>query len=669
MAGQFQFLFTPLQIGPVTVRNRILITAHANQMAEPNSTWGEPGFYGERYARYLADRAKGGVGLITFGQVAVHPTTAYELMNTAIAYDEKAIPGFKIATDMIHEYGAKVFIQLFHSGANNTGVISHLPVWAPSEVPGPGLLSREIPKAMDDADIEELKEYYAISARNAKMGGFDGIEIHSTHGYLLQQFLSSITNKRTDKYGGSLENRMRLLVEVLERVREAIGSEIALGVRIPGDELLPGGLTSDDMVEVARHLEATGLIDFLNVSAASLLSVHFVVPPMYMAHGFLAPLAANIKETVERIPVFTVGRNVDPLEAEKILADGQADMVAMTRASIADPEIANKARDGRLDEICNCIGCCQVCVGVGLTGAPLGCTQNPVVNKEKEWGIGTLKPADRRKRVLVAGGGPAGMEAAWVAAARGHDVVLYEQENELGGQVNLACKLPGREEMDGIIRWRKIQLEKYGVKVALGKKVTPEIVRQEKPEVLVLAMGSHPIRNGMNGLTGFAISGWDQENVVCAEDILGGSVTVGEKVVILDEDAHIKALGVAEMLGAQGKQVHLLTRGLYVGMGVDPSTLTAVLPRLKAAGVTISTLTFIKEISGSDVITLDMLSFQEGRIEDVDTVVLVTGNSANLELYQVIKDMVPELYLVGDCLAPRQADAAIFDGHRVGRSI
>lgn len=669
MANQFQYLFKPLQIGPVTVRNRIMTTAHANQLADPNPVWGEPGFYGERYARYLAERAKGGIGLITFGQTAVHPTTAYELLNTAAAYDEMAIPGFKLATDMIHEQGAKVFIQLFHSGANNTGGISHLPVWAPSDVPGPGLLGREVPKPMDKEDIEELKEYYALSAKNAKAGGFDGIEIHSTHGYLLQQFLSPITNKRTDQYGGSLENRMRLLVEILERIRNVIGRDMALGVRIPGDELVPGGLTSDDMVKVAKHLEATGLIDFLNVSAATLLSFHFVVPPMYMAHGFLAPLAGNIKEAVDKLPVFTVGRNVDPSEAEKILADGQADMVAMTRASIADPEIANKAKEGKLDEIRNCVGCCQVCVGVGLAGGPLGCTQNPVVGKEKDWGIGTLKPAHVKKKVLVAGGGPAGMEAAWVAAARGHDVVLYEKNAELGGQINLADKLPGREEMDGLVRWRKNQLQKYGVRIVLGTEVTVDIIEQEKPAALIVATGSIPLNNGMNGFTGAEVPGSNQENVVCAEDILSGKVIAGDKVVILDEEAHIKAPGLAEILASQGKEVHLLTRGLYAGMGVDPTSLTAVLPRLKEQGVNVRPLNFIKEISGNTVVALDLLSFQEENLENINTVVLVTGGKSNLDLYEAVKERVPEAYCIGDCLSPRKADAAIYDGHRIGRQI
>lgn len=667
MSDEFQYLFTPLKIGPVTVRNRIMTTAHANQLADPNPVWGKPGFYGERYARYLAERAKGGFGLITFGQTAVHPTTSYELLNTAIAYDEGAVPGFKLATDMIHEQGGKVFIQLFHSGANNTGSMSHLPVWAPSNVPGPGLLGREVPKPMEKADIEELKDHYARSARNSKAGGFDGIEIHSTHGYLLQQFLSPITNKRTDQYGGSLENRLRLLVEVLERVREEIGNDMALGVRIPGDELLPGGLTSDDMAEVARRLEATGLVDFLNVSAATLLSMHFVVPPMYMAHGFIAPLAANIKEAVDKIPIFTVGRNVDPLEAERILADGQADMVAMTRASIADPDLPNKAKEGRLDEIRNCVGCCQICVGVGFTGGSLGCTQNPAVGKEKEWGNGTLQPAEVKKKVLIVGGGPGGMEAAWVAAARGHEVVLYEKENELGGQINLAYKLPGRDEMDGLVRWRKNQLQKYGVKVILNTEVTTAIIEQEKPDALVLATGSTPLHNGLNGFTGFEVPGWNQANVVTAEDILAGKVIAGNKVVILDEEVHVKAAGLAEILASQGKEVHLLTRGLYVGMGIDASTLTAVMPRLKENGVDVRTLTFIKEISGRTVVTLGLLSFQEEKIEDVETVVLITGALPNDDLYTSMKERVPEFYRIGDCLSPRKADAAIFDGHKIGR--
>lgn len=669
MAAQFQYLFTPLEIGPVTVRNRILITGHATAFGESNPVCGEPGFYGERYACYLSERARGGAGLITFGQVNVHPTTAYELVNASIGYDRGAIPGFKLATEMIHRHGAKTFIQLMHSGMNNSGEISRLPVWAPSNVPGPGLIGKETPKAIEEEEIAELVEYYGRCAAHAREGGFDGVEVHATHSYLGQQFLSPLFNKRKDRYGGPLENRLRFLLEVLERIRGAIGRQLALGVRLPGDELAPGGLTLADMKEVARELEATGLVDFINVSVGTIHAAHVIVAPMYVPHAYLVPLAAGIKEAVQNLPVFCIGRIVDPLEAERILADGHADMIGMTRAHIADPEIGNKAREGRQEEIRACIGCCQGCIGHIITWRPIVCTQNPAVGKEKEWGTGTLQPATKKKRVLVAGGGPAGLEAARMAAERGHEVVLYEKEATLGGQVLLAARLPGREEMEELVRWRRLQLERLGVKVVLGTEVTPQLVEAQAPDAVVVATGSTPWRNGFQGFTCAEIPGYDQEHVRVAEDFLAGRVQAGRRVVILDEEGHVKAAALAELLAEQGAQVEILTRGLYVGMELDFATLSALYQRVLGKGVVFSPCTFIKEIDGPTVVATHVVTQEERRIEGVNTVVLVTGNQPEEGLYFALKGKVKELHRVGDCVAPRRADRAIHDGYRVGRSL
>jgi mycofactocin system FadH/OYE family oxidoreductase 2 len=670
MADQFQYLFTPLDIGPVTVRNRIMITAHATAYGDANPVCGEPGFYGERYAYYLAERAKGGAGLIYFGQVNIHPTSAYELVNASIGYDRAAIPGYKLATEMIHQHGAKVFIQFMHSGMNNSGEVSRLPVWAPSNVPGPGAIGRETPKAMEIEDIQEVIEYYGRCASYAKEGGFDGVEIHSTHSYLGQQFLSPLYNKRKDKYGGSLENRMRFLVEVLERIRNEIGRDMALGLRIPADELAPGGLTLDDMKVIARELEATGLIDFLNVSVGTIHAIHMVIGPMYIPHAYLIPLIAGIKEAVKDIPIFCIGRIVDPLEAEKILADGHADMIGMTRAHIADPEIGNKAKEGRVDDIRNCIGCCQGCIGHIISWHPVTCVQNPVVGKEKDWGIGTLKPAPKRKKVMVIGGGPAGLEAARVAAERGHAVTVYEKEKELGGQINLATKLPGRDEMEGIVRYRKIQLDKLGVKVVLGTEVTPNLVEQEAPDAVVVATGSTPIRTGFQGFTCAEIPGFDQDYVVVAEDIIADRTKPGNRVLIVDEDLHMKALGLADLLSEQGKQVEIITRALYVGPEVDLVTLSAVYQRTCSKGVKFTPLNFVKEIlPGGSVIAYSVMTQEERKIEGIDTLVLVTGNQPEEALYFALKGKVKELYRIGDCVAPRKADRAIYEGHQVGRTL
>lgn len=669
MSGEFNYLFTPMKIGPITVRNRLMSTSHATLMGDTNPEWGKPGFYGERYAYYQAERAKGGIGLIIFGQTAVHPTTAYELMNSSIAYDERAIPGFKLATDIIHKYGAKVFNQLFHSGLNNSGNQSKLPVWAPSPVPS--ALFGETPKEMEVEDIKEMIEYYGVSAENSKAGGFDGVEIHASHGYLPQQFLSPFTNHRTDEYGGSLENRMRFIVEVIDRIRTGIGSDLALGVRLCGDEMTPGGLTLDDSIEIARRLVDTGQVDFLSISLGNVsTATGVVVPPMYMPQGYGVYASAAIKEAIDSaIPVFCVGRITDPLHAEKILADGQADMVGLTRAHIADPEIGNKAREGRLDDIRQCVGCCQDCFGNVLVGATCGCTQNPEVGREKEWGIGTMQPAPQKKKVMIIGGGRAGMEAARLAALRGHDVVLYEKSDRLGGQINLASRLPGRDEMESIARWAEYQIKQLGVKIMLSKEVTVDLVEQEKPDAVVVATGSRFLRNGATGLNPSGIPGCDQENVFTVEDVLLGNAKLGEKIVIFDSEGNVKAPGVAELLADQGKQVELVTDKFFMGMLLDSLTMMAVQQRVMGTGVSVTSSSIVVSIDGDRVSVLNLFTQEVRVIEGVDAVVLVTGSQANEELYMALKDRVKEIYRIGDCVAPRTVDRAIYDGYLVGRSI
>ncbi|MBI2866594.1 MAG: FAD-dependent oxidoreductase [Chloroflexi bacterium] len=665
MAVEFKYLFTPLKIGPVTVRNRLMTTAHMSMLVDPIVPLG-PGFYGERYACYQAERAKGGIGLIIYGQVAVHPSTVSG--HTGIGYDERAIPGFQLATRMIHEHGAKTFAQLYHNGQFGAGIQSGLlypkaAPWAPSA--NPAWLSSETPKEVEVEELKELVSYYGKCAAIAKEGGFDGIEVHSCHGYLLEQFLSPFMNTRKDEYGGPLENRMRLHRENIDSIRAQVGNSMALGLRIPGDEFVEGGLSPDDLREIAQRLEATGQVDYVSVSVSR---GHGPVPTptLYDPQGVFVPLAAHVKEGVS-IPVFTVGRIVDPVMAEKVLAEGQADMVAMTRAHLADPEIGNKAREGRLEDIRPCVSCHQGCLG--WINSPLNCVQNPEVAKEKEWGIGTLKVSAQKKRVLVVGGGPGGLEAARMASLRGHEVTLYEKENELGGQIRLACRLPGRNDLEDFARWRRIQVEKQGVKVVLGMQVTPEMVAELAPDAVIVATGSSPIRNGFQGWTHAPIAGWEQRNVTIVEDILLGKAQVGNRVVVYDTDNHIKGPGIAEYLAGQGKQVELLTRNLHTGAALPPRILGLVLGRLAHKGVKITTTTELRRIVENSVVVADLLTGKERTIEAVDTVVLVTGNSPQASLYFALKGKVRELYRIGDCQAPSRVDKAIYQGYHVGRTL
>jgi len=510
-----------------------------------------------------------------------------------------------------------------------------------------------MPKEMESEEIEEMIEYFGRSAENCREAGFDGIELHGGHGYLINQFLSPYYNRRTDEYGGSAENRLRFLLRVIDRVKAVTANDLALGVRLSGDDMVPGGLTISDTNWISQRLEETGKVDYLSISIAP---VFLYFASMYIPPGHLVPYAASVKEVVN-IPVFTAGRINDPVQAERILDDGQADMVCMGRALLVDPELPTKARKGELDDICPCTGCCQNCFGKMAVGLPVDCAQNPAVGKEKDWGVGTLKPADKKKKVLVVGGGPAGLETARVAALRGHKVVIYEKEGELGGQINLAKKLPGREEMEGFVRWRQTQIKKLGVNIVLGKEVTPEVVEQLRPDAVVLATGSTPLR------------GWEQENVVTPDQILKDEVQVGQKVLIQDEMFDIKAPGLALLLAAQGKEVEILTSVFVLGMNINAVTLIPVLMGLAQAGTKVMLSTMIKEISGRTITVFNVFTQEESKIEGVDTVVVIMGRGANDKLYQQLKGKVKELYRIGDCVAQRPVDRAIYDGNLIGREL
>ncbi|MBI2868082.1 MAG: FAD-dependent oxidoreductase [Chloroflexi bacterium] len=663
---EFKHLFSPITIGPITLRNRLMTTAHEGGFVEPGPATGEPGHHGERYAYYFAERAKGGIGLIIDGVVQVHPTSAYKSPGfMGGAWDTKnVVPGFRLATQMIHEHGAKVFIQLGHAGADNTGIVSWHPPLAPSSVVALGGVGfKETSKAME---IEEIIEYFGIGAENARTGGFDGIEIHAGTSYLIHQFLSPLWNHRTDEWGGSLENRMRFMLRVIDRVSRVTRNDMALGMRLTIDDLVPAGLSFDEMKEVARRLEATGKVHFIDVNVGH-HGPFLVNPTMYEPHGVMVRYSAALKKVVN-IPVVAVGRIVDPREGEKILAEGQADLIGMTRAHIADPEIANKAREGRLDEIRLCTGCCQLCIGVVPLRIPMSCTQNPAVGREKTLGIGTLKMAPKTKRVLVIGGGVGGMEAAWIAAARGHHVTLYEKSLELGGQMNLAALLPGRGENRYYVDWRKTMLKKHGVNVVLGKETTAQDVLREASDAVVVATGSTPRRDGLQQVTGAPIPGWDLPHVTVVDEILLGKVKVGQKVLILDEENFIKAPALADMLTRQGKDVEIIDRHYFMGSELDPITRNRVYRVMAERGFRFTPQSSLLTIEEDGATVINLANGATRKVE-ADTVVLVTGRIPNEDLYFALKGKVKELHRVGDCVAPRWVHAPIRDGHKVGREL
>jgi 2,4-dienoyl-CoA reductase-like NADH-dependent reductase (Old Yellow Enzyme family) len=661
-SGPYPRLFEPLRIGPVASRNRIAFGAHFTMFAEGSPEFGEPGYYGARIGRYLAERARGGAGVVIMGQTQVHPTTAYQMNNNAVAWREESIPHFEAVSRAVREHGALPFVQLAHNGGVNDGRYSKLPVLAPSHVAN----YFEAPKPLERHEIRELVEHFALSARNAARGGFAGIEIHGAHGYLIHEFLSPKSNKRTDEYGGSLENRMRFAVEVLTAVREAVGPGVAVGMRMIGDEEIgAAGIGPEESAEIGARLEQLGLVDFLNVSAG--LSGLGQVRPMYAPPGWATYTAAAQKRRVRAVPVFAVHRILTPDQAEAILARGDADAVTVVRAQIADPEWANKARSGRAAEIRRCTGINQGCYGNLTSGWPVTCVHNPAVGRERELGSQTLSPAAIPRRVVVVGGGPGGLEAAWVAAARGHRVTLLEREAQLGGAIRLAQRLPGRAELSDLADWRIGECERRKVEIRLGATATLETVLALRPEAVVVATGGRATKFGSSKWHPSPIPGAEQPFVLDHVEALLRAETLGPRVLILDAVGHIQGLGLAELLAQRGAEV-TLAMPMAGPVCLDAETAAAALPRAVRAGARWCPNTELSHIGDHRATLRDQLGGQTRELE-VDHVVIRTHGLPVDELYFALRDHVPEVVRVGDAVAVRAVDRAIFDGHLAGRRL
>ena len=432
-----------MRIGPVVVRNRVVFSAHLTNYAED-------GLPTEQHAAYYAARAAGGAGLIVTEEHSTHPTDwPYEKLIHG--FHPEVVPGYRRITDAVHRHGTPIFAQINHNGGQGSGMYSRLPVWAPSPVADP--LFREVPKEIDRREIAEVVAGYATVASYCEAGGFDGIELQCSHSSIVRGFLSPAMNIRTDEYGGSLENRARLLLEIVAAVREVISRDLALGVRLCGDELIEGGTTIDDAVEVARMVEQQGLTDYLNTSiGVATASLYMIEASMQVPPGYALFIPSALRKAVD-LPVVGVGRFKDPLQAERALVEGHCDLVGVVRGQIADADFAAKARAGVADDIRLCLSCNQECVGRMGLNRWLGCIENPLTGREAQLEqFDTHFAAQQRRKVVVVGGGPAGLQAASSAAARGHDVVLFESSDQLGGQARIAASVPSRAEFGDIVR-------------------------------------------------------------------------------------------------------------------------------------------------------------------------------------------------------------------------
>ncbi|MFI7006961.1 FAD-dependent oxidoreductase [Streptomyces sp. NPDC050145] len=647
--AEFPHLFSPLRIGPVTVRNRILSSGHDTVLVEDGAVT-------DALVAYHEARAAGGAGLIVLQVSGVHPSARYTT-HVLMATDDACVPGYARLADAVHAHGTKIFGQLFHPGreilesADGSAPVA----WAPSATPSERF--HVMPRAMTGAEIEEVLDGYGQAARRLREAGLDGAEVVASHGYLPAQFLNPEVNVRTDGWGGDGAGRLRFLREALRRARAAAGPDFVVGLRISGDELSHDGLGTELVLETVAALDAEGLVDYVSVcagSSASLSGAQHIAPPMFHEAGYVAPLAAKVKAVVG-VPVMVAGRVNQPQEAEQIVAGGQADACAMTRALICDPELPAKAEQGRAEEIRACIGCNQACIGHFQLGYPISCIQHPETGRELRFG--TLPLLTRRKRVLVVGGGPGGLKAAAVAAARGHDVELYEAARRVGGQVLLAQLLPERAEFGGAVTNLEGEARRAGVRITVDAPVDAAVLDALAPDAVVLATGARPRRPRLELL--------DDPVVLDAWQVIQGAVVPRGRIVVADWRGDWIGLGVALQLAGQGRKVTLCVTGFAAGEHLQQYVRSALLARAVRARIDIVPNVRLYGADSDTVYLQHTLTEEPVLVEGVAGVVLAQG-------HEPVDEFAPEgehVFAVGDRVAPRTVEEAVLDGLTVGAAL
>ncbi|WP_027858017.1 dimethylglycine demethylation protein DgcA [Marinobacterium jannaschii] len=686
--SQFDALFQPLNINKLTIRNRIVSTAHAEVYAT------DGGMTTDRYVKYYEEKAKGGCGLCICGGSSVvsidSPQSWWSSVNLST---DRIIPHFQNLADAVHKHGGKIMIQITHMGRRSRWDGENwVNLMSPSGIREP--VHRATCKTIEEEEIWRIIGDFAQAARRAKEGGLDGVELSAVHQHMIDQFWSPRVNKRTDQWGGTFENRMRFGMEVLKAVREEVGPDFVVGMRITGDEFHPDGLNHDDMKQIAAYYNATGQIDYFGVVGSGCdthNTLANVIPNMsYPPEPFLH-LAAGIKEVVD-VPVIHAQNIKDPNQAQRILEAGYVDFVGMTRAHIADPHLIAKIKMNQVDQIRQCVGA-NYCIDRQYMGLDVLCIQNAATSREHMNMPHIIDKTEGPKRkVVVVGGGPGGMEAARVAAERGHDVTLIEKAEELGGQITIAAKAPQRDQIAGITRWFALELERLGVDLRLGTAANADMIRDLKPDVTILATGGRPFleQNPHWGAEeGLVVSSWD---------ILNGTVEPGKNVLIYDTICEFSGLSAADYLSSKGSLVEIVTDDIKPGVGIGGTTFPTYYRSLYEKEVIMTSDLLLEKVyrEGDKLVALlenEYTGQQEERV--VDQIVVENGVRPNEELYFELKaesrnkgqidnetlfDGKPQpvlsesgdgmiLWRLGDCVSQRNTHAAIYDALRLCKDL
>ena len=623
MNHNFPNMFSPINIGTVTVPNRFVVPPMGNNFANTD------GSMSERSAAYYEARAKGGFGLITIESTVVYKEAKGGPRKPCLFSDE-VVPSFKRVADACHAYGAKVSIQLQHAGPEGNSKLTGYPLKAASAIaPSAG---REIPEAMPTEEVYRLIECYGDAARRAQLAGIYMVEVHCAHGYLVSTFISARTNKRTDEFGGCFENRMRLPRLIIENIRKKTGGNMPILCRINARDEGDGGVDVHDAAAIAAYLEQVCGVDAIHVTRSIHIHDEFMWAPNITHGGFNAELGAEIKRAVS-VPVILVGRFTEPQYAELLVKQGRADLIAFGRQSIADPELPNKARNGQLEKLTPCIACLLGCVPNMLQGRPITCAMNPCAGREAE-----LKPAEVRKNVVVIGGGPGGMYAARLCALRGHSVTLLEKDAELGGHFLVASYPPGKGEISGAIRSFIVNCREAGVDIRTGTEATPELVASLKPDAIIIATGSVPLR--------LPIPGLDSCGCSTAEDVLTGKADTGKRVLVVG--GGMVGCECVEFLTEREHIVDMVEMKPVIGEDIVPEARKYIMTNLEKHKVTQRVNARVKQFYADGVDFTDTVTGEDAAMRGYDSVVLAMGYRSNNTLEEQLKDLAPQVIVIGE---------------------